>query len=395
MAVKFKRVGTRLKTISKRSYIQAVICLVLFILGIHAVTNISPYREPSVRGPGFQATSQSEQGRTTYVRAEVIQANLKNNKLDLTVTLLDGPRKGDRISTVSQVDPRLFKSNSHSAGDTVVLGVNSYAGKEEFTYYEPYRIPAVGIIILFMLLLVAAVGGKRGLSGIFGLAVSLAILALYIIPTIIAGEDALRVTLIGSFFIVTASIFLAHGFTKRISVAFISTLLTLAVVAALSVIFTKMTWLTGFTSEESIALSDSTIPISLSGIMLSGIIIATLGVLDDITTAQAAAIDELHKANRNFSFQKLIASGMSIGREHISSVINTLALAYVGVSLPSVIIYSLYNTQPLPVLLNSEFIILEVVRSLVASIGLILAVPITTLLAAYILPRWQHARTTD
>jgi uncharacterized membrane protein len=123
--------------------------------------------------------------------------------------------------------------------------------------------------------------------------------------------------------------------------------------------------------------------------LFGGIVIATLGVLNDITIGQAASVDEIYRAKPKQSFHELYSRGMSVGREHVAALVNTLALAYMGVALPTVLVISFYNSAPLAVLLNNEFIMVEVVRTIVVSIGTLLAVPFTTALAAYILPKWE------
>ncbi len=122
--------------------------------------------------------------------------------------------------------------------------------------------------------------------------------------------------------------------------------------------------------------------INLQGLLLGGIIIGALGILNDITTAQSAAVEEIHGADKSLSFKQLYKKGSSIGREHIASLINTLVLVYVGSSLPLFLLFAV-NSQQLWTVLNSSTIAEEIVRALVGSIALILAVPITTALAAY------------
>jgi uncharacterized membrane protein len=154
-----------------------------------------------------------------------------------------------------------------------------------------------------------------------------------------------------------------------------------------------LTHLTGGGTEEAFYLQIGVLStLNLRGLLLGGIIIGALGVLDDITTAQTAAVDEISKANPSLRFEELVKRGHSIGREHITSLVNTLALAYVGASLPLLLIFSAAHSEPLWVLLNREYIIEELVRTLIGSITLILGVPISTLLAALFLRADPHAQ---
>jgi len=154
-----------------------------------------------------------------------------------------------------------------------------------------------------------------------------------------------------------------------------------------------MTRLFGLGSEESLDLQYGALKnINLQGLLLAGIIIGALGVLDDITTAQTAAVAELKLANAKLSFDELYRRGMAVGKEHITSLVNTLALAYAGASLPMLLLFTVYQ-QPLWVTLNSEFVVEEVVRTVVGSLALTVAVPITTFLAAYWFSRHPVADT--
>jgi len=238
----------------------------------------------------------------------------------------------------------------------------------------------VGLGIIF--------GRKHGLSALLGLGVSLAILAYFIVPQIIQGRDPLLVSLVGSYSIAFLSIVVAHGIKKRTLVALVSTFITLGAAAGFAILFVSAARLFGTGTEEAVLLQLGPLEdINIQGLLLGGILIGTLGVLDDITTAQAAAIDELKKANPSLDFRALYRHGIDIGREHIAALINTLVLAYAAVSLPMFLLFSLYRTQPIWVVLSSDRVAEEIIRTLVGSSALILAVPITTVLAAWFFSR--------
>lgn len=192
-------------------------------------------------------------------------------------------------------------------------------------------------------------------------------------------------SMIGALVIALFSIYLAHGLNRRTTIALISTLLTLGIASGLAILFVKAGKLFGLGSEEAFYIQQlgSLADLNLQGLLLGGIILGALGVLDDITTAQTAAVYEIKRANSALTVRELYNRGISVGREHISSLVNTLFLAYAGASLPLFLFFTVGgSTQPLWVTLNSEFIAEEVVRTLVGSIALMLAVPITTFLAA-------------
>jgi uncharacterized membrane protein len=186
---------------------------------------------------------------------------------------------------------------------------------------------------------------------------------------------------------VVISISLAHGFHKRTFLAILSTAITLHLALALGWISVSFSKLFGLGSEDAVFLSFGEFSnIDLKGLLLGAIVIGSLGVLDDITTAQTATIEEIHKANPKLNFTELYTRGLSVGKEHIASLVNTLILAYVGASFP-ILILLVTSTTPLWVTLNNEFMAEEIVRTLIGSITLITAVPISTVLAAWVYGR--------
>ena len=214
---------------------------------------------------------------------------------------------------------------------------------------------------------------------------SLGVIIKFIVPQILAGRDPLLVSVIGSVFILVTTIYLAHGFSKQTTAAVISTALTLVLTGILSVAFVNMTHLTGVASEEALSLQfGPTASINFKGLLLGGMIIGFLGVLDDVTTGMAATVFELKKVNSKLKPRELISSSLNVGREHVSSLVNTLVLAYAGASLP-LFLFIVLNPQKYPpwYIINSEFVAEEIVRTLVGSIGLLCAVPITALIATW------------
>ncbi|MDB4978464.1 MAG: lipoprotein [Candidatus Peribacteria bacterium] len=335
-----------------------------------------------------QPKSEFERGKVLAITKEVPDnfAGIDRTVQTVHIKITAGPDTGKEFDLENGVlgnrnDMRL------SVGETVVLEkLEKSDGNIEYQVREKYRLPAVLYLGLFFVVLAFAFGGITGLTSLLGLVVSVFILMFFVIPKIVAGSDPLTVCLIASFAIACTSLYLAHGFHKRTTVALISTLVTLAISAILAVSFVHIAKLFGMGSEESMFLQYGVLDkVDLRGLLLGGIIIGCLGVLDDVTTAQTAAIDEIGKANPNMSYHDLRKAGMSVGKEHIASLINTLALAYVGASLPLLLLFKVQADSPAWVVLNSEFLAEEIIRTLVGSSTLLFAVPISTWLAAYLL----------
>lgn len=267
-------------------------------------------------------------------------------------------------------------------GERVVVAELPYDQETRFIVTDRYRLTPVIAILLIFFLLIVAFAGLRGITALIGLGFSLLLILYVIVPQIAGGADPMLVSLVGSFAIGGISLYLAHGFNTRTTIALISTFITLALAIVAAVSFVSFSKLLGLGSDEILELQYSPLSnINLRGLLLAGIIIGALGVLDDITTAQTAAVEEIHRANKKLDFMEVYNRGMSVGREHITALVNTLALAYAGASLPTLLLFTVYP-QPAWVTLNSELIVEEVIRTVVGSVALTLAVPITTFLAA-------------
>lgn len=316
----------------------------------------------------------------------------------IVVRFLVGDMKG-QTTTVSSQAVSSSTSNNYlliSPGEKVLLARGSLDGIATQPYYitDRYRLPALFFIVLLFIIVAVLFGRIRGLTALIGLALSIGVLIGFVVPQILAGHDPLTICLIGAAAIALVSLYLAHGFNKRTTIALCGTLITLGVSALLATLFVSMARLIGFASDQSFYLELGTnINLNLRGLLLGGIILGSLGVLDDVTIGQSVTVYELKEANRSFDAKELYHRAMSIGREHIASLINTLFLAYAGVSLPIILyLVAFQNGVPLWFALNGEPIAEEIVRTMVGSIGIILAVPITTLLAAWIFGKNHGSR---
>lgn len=270
-----------------------------------------------------------------------------------------------------------------SAGDGVIVVKTS--GPDGAVYYvrEQNRLGGLLTLVVAFILITLFCGGKRGGMAFLGLIMTLVVIGGFIVPAIAHGYNPTLVSLIGTVAISVISLLIAHGRSKRIYIALLSTLITVCISFGLAALAIHMAQLFGTGSEESMYLQTAPFgPIDLRGLLLGGMIIGLLGILDDSTTAQAAAVDEIYSANPTYGWRELYRRGMSVGREHITALVNTLALAYTGASLPLLLLFVAYP-QPWWVTLNSEPVAEEIVRTLVGSVGLLLAVPLTTLIAAW------------
>lgn len=329
----------------------------------------------------FVETRVFDLGRVESVLGESTAQEQGDVTERVNVRVLTGTNKNTDETLEYVMSESAYASQQLSVGDLVILATDGDAGP---VITDKLRLPGVALVLVIFFALAIIFAGLRGFTSILGLGASLAILAFGVVPLILHGWDPLLVCLVGSFLIAIVSILLAHGMNRRSGIALLATLGTLVLAIVFSYLAVMLAKLSGYGSEEAIYLQLGSLPtLNLRGLLLGGMIIGTLGVLDDVTTAQVAAVEEIGNANRAFGFSELYRRGLRVGREHIAALVNTLALAYAGASFPLFLLFSIQGGPPLWVVLNAEYVMEEVVRALVGGASLVIAVPISTALAAY------------
>jgi uncharacterized membrane protein len=309
----------------------------------------------------------------------------------VTVRIEGGADKGQTFSfvagqTASEVElqvgdrVRMYRNN---------LPPNARAGGarvDAYSFADFDRGRSMLWLAIAFAVLVLVTGRLRGLRALVGLALSLVIVVEFIIPSILHGGSPVGVALVGSFAVMLTTIPLAHGLGPKAIAASLGTAAALLLTAGLATLFTDLTHLTGVSSDESIFLRATTGQISLQGILLAGMVIGALGVLDDLTVSQASTVMALRRANPGLGFTELVRGALDVGHDHIAATVNTLVLAYVGSSLPVLLIFSIGGASFTDAV-NNEAVAEQIVGTLVGSIGLIAAVPVTTVLAAWLASR--------
>lgn len=294
-------------------------------------------------------------------------------KLELIVT-----SKGDRFGQkviVENIDPRL----EYGIGDKLMV---YQADAETYLIADQVRTDALLILFAIFIVLVLLISKWRGIGSLLGMAVSFIVIIYFILPKIAGGENPIMIAILGSLIIIPATFYPSHGINRKTTIAVVSTILALITTGLLANFFISFAKLSGLASEEA-GFLQAMYPdlINMQGLLLAGIIIGVLGVLDDVTVSQASIVEQLKGANKELRATEIFQRAMQVGHDHISSMVNTLVLVYAGASLPLLLLFN-DAAKPFTELINHEIIADEIIRTLVGSIGLILAVPISTFLAA-------------
>ena len=292
--------------------------------------------------------------------------------------LSQGPDKGETIELEFPESPTTPDLDS---GDRVVLSYDPDAPAGfEYQYADRQRRPVLLWLTLLFAAAVIALGRWRGVAALAGLGASIAVILQFVLPAVLDGRSPVLVAVVGASAIAYLALYLAHGPRTRTTVALLGTLGALALTVVLASLFSALAQFSGVSSEEAALVRIGAENVSLSGLVLGGMVIGALGALDDMTVTQTSAVWELRAANPGFTRRELSRSAMRIGRDHVASTVNTLALAYAGAALP-ILILLVQSRQSLGTVANSETVSVEIVRTLVGSIGLVASVPLTTWLA--------------
>ncbi|MFJ3797954.1 YibE/F family protein [Streptomyces sp. NPDC090088] len=297
-----------------------------------------------------------------------------------TIRVDTGKDKGRTFTEIVQPD----QSRQLHEGEQVVAAYEPSAPKDlQYSVTDVNRKFPMALLAGIFALAVVVVGRLRGVMALVALAVSFLVLTMFILPGILQGSNPLLMAVVGSSAIMLIALYICHGLSARTSVAVLGTLVSLCLIGVLGSEFIDWAALTGNTDDNTGLIHGLYPSIDMSGLLLAGVIIGSLGVLDDVTVTQTSAVWELHEANPTMGWRGLYRAGIRIGRDHIASVVNTLVLAYAGAALPLLLLFSIAQSSVATVA-NSELVAEEIVRTLVGSIGLVASVPVTTLLAALV-----------
>ena len=362
-------------------------------------------------GSALTRQAPTEPPSTGLSRARVIEI-LEQGTADLgdrlqpyqifQIEIEEGPYAGSRFVvehgrrqvTIGDADVR--------PGEQVLVAISAAPdGRVEAFFADFVRIGPLAALLLLFVAAILIVSRGKGLRALVGILISLAIIGGFILPAILAGGDPVLVSILGGFVLMASTFYLIHGWTLKAHTAALATLAAMALTGVLAAVSVNAARLTGMGSEEALFLTQfAGAEIDVRGLLLASILVGALGVLDDLTINQISAVFELRQAKPDLPSRSLYRRAMVIGQDHIAATVNTLVLAYVGASLPLLLLFNLFQ-EPLLAALNRAAIAEEILRTLVGSIGLVAAVPIATALAAAVqryrghLPGWLGPEMLD
>lgn len=321
------------------------------------------------------------EGREENVGFTEVKAIYKN----LEVKFLNGPEKDQNA---------IFESDfpNVKVGQKVYINHNSNLGRDVYTITSIDRVNSILFFLLLFILAIIIFGGWQGVRSILSLALSFVAIIYILMPIILKGYNPILSSFLIASAILFFAIFFTHGFNRESSVAYTGTMISVLLTSFLAMVAVKITNLSGFTGDESTYLNINTGgTLNFSGLLLAGMIVGVLGVLDDIAITQASVVTELYNTDRKLTRRQVYIKALRVGKEHVSALVNTLIFAYVGTSLPLLLLIKTFNYD-IQTILNLEGISTEIIRAIVGSIGLIMTVPIVTLLAVFYLKNYESKK---
>jgi uncharacterized membrane protein len=307
---------------------------------------------------------------------------------DVRVEVLGGPRDGEELEGFTQGPSGSQFVPDYEVGDEVVVSLSLEPEGSFIAVSDRWRIPALGAILGLFAVSVVAVGGWRGIRSLLALVLSLGVIVKIVIPLLLAGWDPVPLAVGAASGVTVVTFLLTEGARRTTAAAAIGTFAALALTAGLATAFTALAGFTELQGSEAVVFLESfgLSDLDLGGLLLAAVIFGALGVLDDVTVTQAATVHELFEADTSAPRWRLFTRAMNVGRSHIAATVNTLALAYVGASLPLLVLFAAGRQDPL-LIASGEIVAVEVGKAIVGSIGIVAAVPLTTAIAVLLTGR--------
>jgi uncharacterized membrane protein len=308
------------------------------------------------------------------------------------IVFVDGSRAGQRVEAQVEGPSGQLQLPDYQAGDEVLAALDTDPdGNQTAAVVDRWRLPVLEDLVGAFAIVTIIVAGWRGIRALVSLALTLVLAVKLLIPLLLAGWNPVGLAISLGTLITIASLLLTQGFTRATLAAVLGTAIALAATGVLAVITTQAARFTTAQGSEQIVYLQQLAGdrLDLSGLLLAAVIFGGLGVLNDVAISQAATVEELHAVSPSMSRRELYTRTMNVGISHLAATVNTLVFAYLGAALPLLVLLAL-QIESVGLSVNEEIVAVEVVRTIVGSIGILLAVPITTAIAC-----WLAVRSTE
>jgi uncharacterized membrane protein len=336
------------------------------------------------------AQDQAPQTQPQVYKAKILKVLPEEERFknqDLRIKFLSGELSGQQATAAAALDKTSF--GQFKVGQRVIVRRVQLANNQQLVVTDFIRSEALWAMTIVFVVAVIVISRKKGIKSLVSMGLSFVVITQLILPMLIQGQSPVLVSILGALIIIPLTFYLSHGIKKKTHVAVIGTLLALIFSGLLASLFVNNAHLSGYTSEEAGFLNiDQEGQLDVRGLLLAGIIIGLLGTLDDITITQSGLVSQLNKNQPKLSPKQLYHQAMTVGQDHIASMVNTLVLVYTGAALPLLMIF-IDNPYPVWYIVNQEIVAEEIIRMLIGSVGLIFAAPLTTLLAVAAVKKQQ------
>ncbi|WP_075062646.1 YibE/F family protein [Ornatilinea apprima] len=303
------------------------------------------------------------------------------------IRILEGKYAGQQF--IIDYGKKYLLASSHvlQANEKILVSVSSMDDGNVYVHFVDFiRTPALLVLGILFVGVCVLVSGWQGIRSILGIGVSVLVIIFYIVPQILDGENPILISLLGSFLFLTITQYLVYGWTLKTHIALSGILVSILITGLIAVFFVDFARLNGMGDENAMYLLQQSNQMNLRNLLIAGIVIGALGILDDLVVGQTSAVIEIYRANPEMDFSERFKRSMNVGKDHIAATVNTLVLAYLGASLSLFLLFSNSNVQ-FSNIINLNYLAEEMVRSLVGTIGLFAAVPITTFMACWVVDR--------
>jgi uncharacterized membrane protein len=363
---------------------RAIVGGAVLLIALWLIPDLTP---PAAEEPPFQLV----RGRILAL----LPVGTDPTRPDVRIEVVGGPNDGDILEGYLQGPSGQLDLPEYAVGDDVVVSLSREPDSTFIAVSDRWRIPVLAGVLGLFAAAVTVVGGWRGVRSLLALTLTLGVVIKLVVPLLLAGWDPVFLAVVAATAVTLATFLLTEGARASTFAAVLGTFAALALTAGIAVLANDAAAFTVYQGSEAVAFLQTIgrADLDLGGLLLAGVIFGALGVLDDVTVTQAATVHELFEADPRASRWRLFGRAMNVGRSHIAATVNTLVLAYVGASLPLLVLFAAGRQDPL-LTASGEVVAVEIVRALVGSIGIVAAVPFTTLVAALVVGRrWPGTRS--